>query len=187
MSPPDLTKIKELANGSIEYEIHERKGTTDKEIGLIYGNLAEQNVVSSGYLITQVQDFCRKELKLRSDIVIQNIFKAIESTNIKFTKQIEKELVKFGTEKLISTLGELNEYLDKACKTARTKTIYLSDDFNNEVRRMSVEFEHFFEKRKKLVEESKWYNSNIIRAAVIGAIVGAIVVVIITKILEYFF
>jgi len=88
MSPPDLTKIKELANESIEYEIHERKGTTDKEIGLIYGNLAAQNVLSSGYLITQVHDFCKKELKLRSDIVIQNIFKAIESTSC-LLKRIE--------------------------------------------------------------------------------------------------
>jgi uncharacterized protein (DUF2164 family) len=184
MSFPGLTKVKRLAIEMIEYEMNERIHAAEQEIARIYGYLATEGALSSSSLINQVQDFCRSELKLRSGLIMKNVLKAIENTNIEFSKYEERELVNFATEELGPTLFELNQYLDKSRQTAREeKTRDLSSEFRDEVRRMSIQCEDFRLKRERLAQENKWYKNRTIQAAIIGGIVGAIVGALISRLL----
>jgi hypothetical protein len=184
MSSPGLSNAKRLAIEMIEYEMKERKRATEKEIAGIYGYLTAEGALSSSSLINQVQDFCRSELRLRSSLIMKNIFKAIENTNIEFSKNDERELVRFATEELGPTLFELNQYLDKSRQTARDeKARDLNSEFRDEIRRMSIQCEDFRLKRERLAQENKWYKNRTIQAAIIGGIFGAIVGALISRLL----
>ncbi len=165
-----LEKVRILTDNLIELEFSKRKKSIDDKIQVALSRLSAQGAGSSSAALNAVQDLCKKELGERSDFIIDSYKQVLSNTNIKLGEEMKSKLKNDSLVKLTPSLGELNQYIDKYSKAMKAKMPNLDIHYQQEIQKMSNEFDLYFEERRKNAHESMWYRNRPIQAAIIGGL-----------------